>query len=491
MSTQPTSNSLEDSFVSIHEKTTSETSLSSHHHHLHHSQQHHKQVLEEKSAALEGDAAVKVDDDPTAPRRMRLSAHRTDLLPRLRTRLTEASFAPNQIEGAGWSYGTETGALKMLTREWLENYDWERELETLNREYDHWTCRVNGLDIHYVRHDPWAGEDPSAGKATVNGEGQIVMPLLLIHGWPGSWYEFGKAIQLLKKRGRFQIIVPSLPGFGWSQAPSEKKFGVRAMAKTLHELMQHLGYKYYAAQGGDWGAIISRTIATMYPENCLAIHINMLPCLPPRPWSSPLQFAKAITGFILPSVVYKNNAREKASIAGLKLYAIEEGAYFFLQATKPQTLGHALQDSPVGLLSWLTEKYLGWADLDPARPETWPFSKTELLTQIMIYHSTETITSSTRIYYETYHNRDLEWLLRRSVPESVPVGVGVWNKELFMVPKAWADDYMNIISWHEFPKGGHFAAFERPVEFEKEITDYFTSEQVLDAFTAKRYGFKI
>lgn len=222
-------------------------------------------------------------------------------------------------------------------------------------------------------------------------------------------------------------------------APKEKKFGTKAMAKTLHELMQHLGYKYYLAQGGDWGAIISRTIATLYPDNCLAIHINMLPCLPPRPWSSPFQFVKAITGFALPSVVYRNNPREQASIAGLKLYVAEEGAYFFLQSTKPQTLGHALQDSPVGLLSWLTEKYLGWADLDPTQPETWPFSKTELLTQIMIYHSTETITSSTRIYYETYHNKDVEWLLRRPVPARVPVGVGVWNKELFMVPKAWAE----------------------------------------------------
>jgi len=221
-------------------------------------------------------------------------------------------------------------------------------------------------------------------------------------------------------------------------APTQKKFGVRAMAQILHDLMQQLGYKHYVAQGGDWGGIISRAIATLYPENCLAIHVNMLPCLPPRPWSAPYQFVKAITGFLAPSVVYKNHPREKASVEALKLYALEEGAYFFIQATKPQTLGHALLDSPVGLLSWLSEKYLSWADLDPAHVETWPFTKTELLTQVMIYHSTESITSSTRIYYETYHNRDLEWLLRRPVPSSVPVGVGVWKKEIFMVPRAWA-----------------------------------------------------
>lgn len=222
MSAQPT-NSLEESFVSIHEKTSFSTSTSSSfHQEHHHTHSHQEQILDEKSV-------VEEKDDPVVPRRMKLSARRTDLLPTLQTRLSQATF-PDQIEAAGWSYGTETGLLKSLTREWLHNYDWEKELNHLNQDYDHWTCRVNGLDIHYVRHDPWAekvkdpvtghetGEEgPWAGKAMVNEQGQIVMPLLLIHGWPGTWYEFGKAIQLLKKRGRFQIIVPSLPGFGWSQ----------------------------------------------------------------------------------------------------------------------------------------------------------------------------------------------------------------------------------------------------------------------------------
>ncbi|ORZ26278.1 Alpha/Beta hydrolase protein [Lobosporangium transversale] len=429
--------------------------------------------------------------DLNVPRRLKLSVRRTEdraeatgategpgtdnFLSTLKARLAATEY-PDEIESAGWGYGIDTKTVKMLTQEWLHHYNWEEQLEHLNRDFEHWTCRVNGLDIHYSK---------------ANEKGEVIMPLLLIHGWPGSWYEFGKAIQLLKKRGRFQIIVPSLPGYGWSQAPSQKKFGVREIAKTLHELMQYLGYKYYLAQGGDWGAIITRTLATLYPDSCLAIHINMLPCLPPRPWTRPFQSLKAATGFLFPSLIYRNHPREQASVEALKAYAIEEGAYFFIQATKPQTLGHALHDSPVGLLSWLGEKYLSWADLDPHKPETWPFSKTELLTQIMIYHSTGTITSSTRIYYEAHHNKDVEWMLKSPVPHRVPVGVGVWNKELFMVPKAWADDWMNIQSWHEFPKGGHFAAFERPVEFEKEITEFFTKEQVLDRFSAKRLGLKI
>ncbi|KAF9581873.1 epoxide hydrolase [Lunasporangiospora selenospora] len=492
--------SLEDSFISVHRKDPSGDSDPVHN--IHGSHEDHQGT----ASAMESDAGAARTMDLTAPRRLELSARRPDMLRTLKTRLDEARF-PDQIEAAGWSYGTESNTMKYLTREWLHHYDWEKELATLNQEYEHWTCEVNGLQIHYVRHDPWAElateVDPETGEeevlegpyanpeATVNENGEIIMPLLLIHGWPGSWYEFGKAMQLLKKRGRYQIIVPSLPGFGWSQAPTKKRFGVREMAKTLHELMQKLGYKHYVAQGGDWGAIISRTIATLYPEHCLAIHINMLPCLPPRPWRRPFQFLKAIAGFALPKLVYRNNPREQASIEGLKVYAAEEGAYFFIQATKPQTLGYALEDSPVGLLSWLTEKYLSWADLDPLQPDSWPFTKTELLTQVMIYHSTQSITSSIRIYYEAVKTKDIDWMMKNSVPAKVPVGVGVWRKELFMVPKAWADDYMNIISWHEFPVGGHFAAFERPVEFEEEINGFFTREEVLDAFTAKRRGLKI
>ncbi|KAF9362057.1 epoxide hydrolase [Mortierella sp. NVP85] len=476
--------SLEESFISVHGSTVSGV-LSTATEPL---------IDDEKSQSV----------DPTIPRRLVLSAHAdiaADLLPSLKGRLATVRY-PDEIESSGWSYGMDNKTLKVITEEWLHHYDWEKELEQLNNDYDHWTCQVNGLDIHYVRHDPWAEsvedpvtgetvESPYAGKRTVSDKGEVIMPLLLIHGWPGSWYEFGKAIKLLKKRERFQIIAPSLPGFGWSQAPSQKQVGVRAMAKILHELMLQLGYKHYLVQGGDWGAIIARTITTLYSDHALAMHINMLPCLPPRPWTQPFQFAKASLGFLLPSLVYKKNPRERESVEGLKLYAREEGAYFLLQSTKPQTLGHALQDSPVGLLSWMGEKYLGWADLEPTKPETWPFTKTELLTQIMIYHSTRTITSSMRIYYETYHNRDVDWLLQRPVPQSVPVGVGVWKKELFMVPKAWADDWMNIISWHEFPKGGHFAAFERPVEFEKEIAEYFTQEVIIDLFTAKRRGLKL
>ncbi|KAG0244629.1 hypothetical protein BGW41_006868 [Actinomortierella wolfii] len=443
------------------------------------------------------------ENDPTYPRRLLLESRRPNLLSDLQQRLVAAQV-PEQLEDSGWAYGTERNVLKDLAREWLHEYDWDEELTTLNDDFDHWTCEIDGINIHYVRHDPWAEENATTSSGEIhenpfagttyrmaNSQGQVIIPVLLVHGWPGSWYEFAKVIKLLRKRGRFQIIAPSLPGFGWSDAPTTKGWGVKRIAITLHKLMQRLGYTYYAAQGGDWGALISRTLATLYPDNCLAIHINMLPCLPPRPLAQPLGFLKAITGFVLPGLIYRNDRRAQDSVRGLVTYARQEGGYFLLQSTKPQTLGYALQDSPMGLLAWLTEKYLSWADLDPLNKETWPFTSKELLTQIMIYHSTNSITSSMRIYYETYANHDADWLMRQVVPPRVPVGVGVWKKELFMVPRHWAESYMNVVSWHEFPEGGHFAAFERPEEFEREIVGFFTREDVLDAFTAKRMGWKI
>ncbi|KAF9972743.1 hypothetical protein BGZ73_004060 [Actinomortierella ambigua] len=443
------------------------------------------------------------EDDPTYPRRLLLESRRASLLSDLQQRLMTAQI-PEQLEESGWDYGTERHVLKDLAREWLHDFDWEEELATLNDDFDHWTCEIDGINIHYVRYDPWAEENatsasgeirenPFAGKThkMANKQGEVILPLLLIHGWPGSWYEFAKVIKLLQKRGRFQIIAPSLPGFGWSDAPKTKGWGVRRMAETLHKLMQRLGYTHYAAQGGDWGSLISRALATLYPDNCLAIHINMLPCLPPRPLDQPLGFLQAIAGFVLPGVFYRNDSRAQESLRGLLHYARREAGYFLLQSTKPQTLGYALQDSPMGLLAWLSEKYLSWADCDPLDKQTWPFTSKELLTQIMIYHSTDSITSSMRIYYETYTNRDTDWLLRQVVPASVPVGIGIWKKELFMVPRHWAESYLNVVSWREFPKGGHFAAFERPEEFEQELVSFFTREEVLDAFTAKRMGWEI
>lgn len=224
---------LEESFVSIHEKDAGTTSNNA----------ANISMKEEQENKENG------HKDPARPRRIELSARRPNLIPTLQARLKEASY-PDQIEAAGWAYGTENNTLKMLVHEWLHNYDWEKELDHLNRDYEHWTCRINGLDIHYVRHDPWAEptedpftgevlEGPFAGKTTVNEHGQIIMPLLLLHGWPGSWYEFGRVIPLLKKRGRFQIIVPSLPGFGWSQGTG---FNVKVPVALISHLNKSLSF---------------------------------------------------------------------------------------------------------------------------------------------------------------------------------------------------------------------------------------------------------
>ncbi|KAF9396801.1 epoxide hydrolase, partial [Podila epigama] len=212
--------SLGDSFVSIHETTTRHSSVVSHHHHQHSQSESKEKVILDTDKDNENNND-KGEDDLTVPRRLELSARQSDLVAGLRARLATARF-PDQIENAGWDYGSENGAIKALTREWLHHYDWDKELNVLNSDFEHWTCNVDGLDVHYVRHDPWAAEEEErdealAGRRQVNDKGEIIMPLMLIHGWPGTWYEFVKVIPLLKERGRFQIIVPSLPGFGWSQ----------------------------------------------------------------------------------------------------------------------------------------------------------------------------------------------------------------------------------------------------------------------------------
>lgn len=239
-----TSSTLEDSFVSVHEKTASASSDAAATFPA-----SKNEDIDSVDADGEFEEDTKDEDDPGCPQRIELSALRSNLIPTLQARLARASY-PQQLEAAGWEYGTESNILKMLTREWLHNYDWEKELGHLNRDYEHWTCRVNGLDIHYVRHDPWAElvedpvtgevlEGPFAGKTMVNENGQIIMPLLLLHGWPGTWYEFGKAIQLLKKRGRFQIIVPSLPGFGWSQGMYASELEMRTKRGLLSDNLDY------------------------------------------------------------------------------------------------------------------------------------------------------------------------------------------------------------------------------------------------------------
>lgn len=220
-STTSHSSTLGESFVSI-QQTRTESFSSESHTHTH--TRHHE--IQEKPDDTSETNDNDDEEDATLPRRIQLAARQSNLVSNLNTRLTTARF-PDQIEGAGWKYGTENGTVKALAREWLHHYNWDTELAQLNSEFDHWTCNVNGLDIHYVRHDPWAAEEQErdealAGQLTVNDKGEIIMPLLLIHGWPGSWYEFGKVLPLLKQRGRFQIIIPSLPGFGWSQGKKKK-----------------------------------------------------------------------------------------------------------------------------------------------------------------------------------------------------------------------------------------------------------------------------
>lgn len=350
-----------------------------------------------------------------------------DLQARLaRTRL------PDQIPGTGWTYGTDRAYMEELLAYWRDGFDWraqERRLAAL----DHFVTTIDGVDVHFVHQ---RSERPDA------------VPLLLIHGWPGSFVEFAGIVGPLvdpaahggDAADAFHVVAPSLPGFGFSGKPAEPGWSPERMADALAALMDRLGYDRYGVQGGDWGGIIGRSLAGNYPEQVIGFHTNFI-LGGPAPGADP-------SAGVTPEEQAHRQERVEAFAEG--------SAYQEIQGTKPQTLGWGLNDSPAGLAAWIVEKFHGWSDHAGDVDEA--FTKDELLTNITLYWVTETITSSTRIYYESRHAPT-----RRPVAYvEVPTAGAIFPKEIYFTPRAWAEARYNIVRWTEMPSGGHFAALEEP-----------------------------
>ncbi|MDP4751698.1 MAG: epoxide hydrolase, partial [Porticoccaceae bacterium] len=320
---------------------------------------------------------------------------------------------PDQLGGVSWEYGTELGALSDLITYWREDFDWRTQEAKLN-SFDQFMVTVEGTNIHTIH------------QRSANAE---AIPLLLVHGWPGSIAEFHKLIGPLTdpeshggdSADSYHVIAPSLPGFGFSQAPTEPGMSPERIALLLAGLMQTLGYERYAIAGGDWGAVINSHHANHFPERLIGLHSNMILAGPPEDKSQ----------------------RENVTASEAELrktrgdYMRGELAYQQIQATKPQSLGYALNDSPAGLAAWILEKFHGWTDIPQGAEGNLDdvFSKDELLTNISIYWFTESITSSMRIYYEN-----------RAVPQikptgyiNVPTGVALFPAEIYITPRAWAE----------------------------------------------------
>jgi len=362
------------------------------------------------------------------------------ILDDLRERLARTRF-PDQIAGTGWECGIPIDYLRELVDYWSDEYDWRAQEAELNR-FPQFRTSIDGQSIHFIH----------ARSARADA-----LPLLLMHGWPGSIVEFLDVIPRLtdpeSHGGRagdaFHVIAPSLPGYGFSQPTRDSGWDVRRIARAYAELMRRLGCDRYAAQGGDWGAQIATRIATLDAAHCAAVHLNMpLARRPENP--GPL------------------SDDEKADLAVMADFHRDGAGYSLLQSTRPQTLGAALNDSPAGLLAWVVEKFRAWSDCD-GHPEN-AFTRDRLLTNAMLYWVTQTITSSARLYWES--RRSGLW---EETPEFVaaPTGVARYPKEVLRWPRSWVERHYNVTHWAVMPRGGHFAAMEQPVLFAEDLRNFF------------------
>ena len=345
-------------------------------------------------------------------------------------------------DDGGWDYGTNLDYMKEFANYWINKFNWRKTEKKINK-FNNFKSNIDGIDIHFI-HEKGSGSNPK--------------PLLLNHGWPGSIVEFLHIIDQLahpekhggKEDDGFDIIVPSLPGYGFSGRPS-RPIGPRKMAAIFNSLMTNvLGYKKYIAQGGDFGATIATWLAYDFPNKMLGIHINILIIRHPDG----------------PQTKEEKEWQERFK----KEQRIEDG-YRTQQATKPQTLSYAMMDSPVGVAAWIIEKMRGWSDIKNGDIES-VYSKDILLSNIMIYLVTNTFNTASWIYYGRREEGG-RTLPKEHLPLKVPTAVALFPKEyLEWAPRSYVERIYNIKQWTEMPKGGHFAALEQPDLLIKDIKDF-------------------
>ena len=385
------------------------------------------------------DGVLEVEPDVIRPFNVRVSE---EILDDLDDRLRRARL-PDQIPGTDWSYGTDGAYLSELIDYWRTEFDWRAQEQILN-ELDQFTTVIDGLDLHFIHQ---RSSNPDA------------VPLLLIHGWPGSIFEFMGIVGPLSdpvsyggsRSDAFHLVIPSLPGFGFSGKPSESGWSPERMATAFADLMERLGYDRYGVQGGDWGGIIGRSLAGNYPDHVIGFHTNFVLGGPPPntdPWAGV--------------------SEEERTLLADRTGAFAEGSgYQEIQGTKPQSLGVGLNDSPAGLAAWIVEKFHGWSDNDGHVEEA--FTRDQVLANITLYWVTETITSSTRIYYEFRHAQS-----RSPVSYvAVPTAGAIFPKEIYFTPRAWAEHSYNIVRWTVMPRGGHFASLEEPQLIVDDLRAFF------------------
>lgn len=351
---------------------------------------------------------------------------------------------PDEIPDSGWTYGTNLGYPKELIDYWQHKFKWREQEAKLNK-FDQFKTLVDGVNIHFIH---------------MRGKGANPIPIILTHGWPDSFYRFYKVIPMLtdperfggKAEDSFDVIIPSLPGFGFSD---RKAMPDEAIAEIWAKLMgEILGYKKFTAAGGDLGSGVTKYLALNHADLVSAIHLTDVGFPTGQELSEAVQMSEA----------------EQEFARFIQHWLFTEGAYFMIQATKPQTLGYSLNDSPVGLASWIVEKFYAWSDCNGNVENR--FTKDELLTNIMIYWITETSSSSSRMYMENTRATFAKPPTPGRVRSEVPAAVALFPADA-PLPREWAERKVNLKRWTKMPRGGHFAALEEPELFVSDLREFF------------------
>jgi pimeloyl-ACP methyl ester carboxylesterase len=361
----------------------------------------------------------------------------------LQARLGMTRF-PDQAPDASWAYGTDLDYMRNLVPYWRDRFDWRAQEAALNA-FPQFKVGLHGIDLHYL-HVPGKGPNP--------------VPLLLLHGWPGSVYEFLDIIPRLTDPARFggdpadafTVVAPSLPGYGLSFTPGQKRFSITEIADVMADLMAAvLGYGKFAAQGGDWGAFTTSRLGYAHAGKLIGIHINLLSVPRDRPAGA------------------QPTAEERRYGEDLAVWLKEETGYQWIQGTRPQTLAYGLSDSPAGLAAWIMEKFRAWSDCDGV-PEN-AISRDRMLANIALYWFTGAIGSSFWPYYARMH---APWPIPIGATIDVPTGYAAFPKEIVRPPRSVAEKvYTNIQRWTEMKQGGHFAAMEQPEALAEDVRAFF------------------
>lgn len=361
-----------------------------------------------------------------------------DDLDDLKLRLSLSRW-PDEIAGSGWNHGADLSYMKELTSYWQHRFDW-RKVEAEINSYPNFMADIEGHQIHFIH---------------VKGKGKRSVPLIITHGWPGSFLEMMKLIPLLTQDPHFSfdLVIPSVPGFGFSGRITAEGGNSAFVADLWHKLMAELGYNRYGAQGGDIGSGISSWLAFKYPAQLIGLHLNYIS----GSYQPYLEDGEELSDEV---VAFRRTAAE---------WSAREGAYAYLHATKPLTAAYGLTDSPAGLCAWIVEKFNGWSDNNGNIENS--FSKDELLANVTLYWITQTIHSSMRIYQE---NSKKPLVFAKGESVRVPVAFARFPKELPTPPRSYIEKGFNIVRWTVMPAGGHFAAAEQPELLSADMLAFFS-----------------